>query len=402
MKILHLADLHIDAGFSDRNLHLAQRVYEIKFSMLDEILKFIKEESVDLLVIAGDLYDSQNPPKGILYRVDKWLCDLLEMGLFVLYVNGNHDYWVNRNSFLHASRHENFFCICEANYVQKKICIHGEDVVFHAFGYDEPNPYTKVISHFQPKRDECVHIGVLHAVVEGMFTKDKAPYYPIDKIQLDFLDYDYFALGHIHRSLDVNEKCAYSGGFYPRYYEDYASYGGVAVDIKFGQTYTKRVQFTTKRIVNLQFKMGYEAKLSNYDELLNHLIHEHEILKCRREDDFLNIKLEGILFFDWEKSYKNRLKEDLFFHDAHRHRLECDFKMAEKEACAYNDELSSLFDEAFQILIAELKRDEENAKNILKTGNMLLPISSQIELFEKNKENIKDLAMNMMGEENVD
>lgn len=402
MRILHLADLHIDAGFSDRNLYLAQRVYEIKLSMLSEILNFVKREEVDLIVIAGDLYNAKNPPKSMLYRMDKWICDLLEMGIYVIYVNGNHDYWVERSSFLHAGNYETFFCVCEANYVRRRIRIHGEDVVFHAYGYDDPNPYEKVITHFQPKSDGYTHIGILHGVVEGMFTKEKAPYYPIYKTQLEYLDYDYFALGHIHRSLSVTEKCAYAGGFYPRYYEDYASYGGVLVDIKSGQTYAKRVEFTNQHVLNLSFQIEYEDEISGYDQLLNHLIHKKELLNYQNGNDFLNIRIQGTVAFDWDKSYEERLKEDIFLHDAGRHHLECDFKIVADRESSHNEELSSLFDHAFELLIQRLQQDESKAKDILKTSNALIPIASQIELFENSREKIKNLAMNMIGEENVD
>lgn len=402
MKILHLADLHIDAGFSDRNLYLAQRVYEIKLSMLSEILEFVKREAVDLIVIAGDLYNGQNPPKSMLYRVDRWFCDLLEMGVYVIYVNGNHDYWVDRSSFLHASNYETFFCVCEANYVRRRFRIRGEDVVFHAYGYDDPNPYEKVITHFQPKSDGYTHIGILHGVVEGMFTKEKAPYYPVYKTQLEYLDYDYFALGHIHRSLDVTDKCSYSGGFYPRYYGDYASYGGVLVEIKSGQTYTKRVEFTNQHVLDLSLQIGSEDEISSYDKLLNHLIHNKELLNYQNGDDFLNVKIQGFVSFDWDKSYEDRLKEDIFLHDAGRHRLECDFKIIGDGHHSYNEELSSLFDNAFDLLLQRLKMDESHAKDILKTSNALIPIASQIELFENSRDNIKNLAMNMIGDENVD
>ncbi|MCW5820081.1 MAG: metallophosphoesterase [Trueperaceae bacterium] len=55
MKVLHTADWH--AG---RGLHGVDRTGEIK-EALEELAELVKVERVDLVVVAGDLYDNRNP-----------------------------------------------------------------------------------------------------------------------------------------------------------------------------------------------------------------------------------------------------------------------------------------------------------------------------------------------------
>ncbi|HKL42849.1 MAG TPA: exonuclease subunit SbcD, partial [Clostridia bacterium] len=55
MKIMHLSDLHVG-----RKLHKASLIEDQKY-MLEKIIEYIKEKNVDVLLIAGDVYDKSNP-----------------------------------------------------------------------------------------------------------------------------------------------------------------------------------------------------------------------------------------------------------------------------------------------------------------------------------------------------
>ena len=85
MRILHLSDLHI-----------GRRVNE--FSMLDDqrhvlegVLETIEERSIDVLLLAGDLYDKATPSAEAVALLD-WFFDAgVQTGVKVLCVWGNHD-----------------------------------------------------------------------------------------------------------------------------------------------------------------------------------------------------------------------------------------------------------------------------------------------------------------------
>ena len=85
MRFAHLSDLH-----------LGKRVCE--FSMLDDqryileqTLAVLDKQSVDAVVLAGDLYDKPVPPAEAVRLLDWFLTELARRGLPVLAISGNHD-----------------------------------------------------------------------------------------------------------------------------------------------------------------------------------------------------------------------------------------------------------------------------------------------------------------------
>ena len=59
MKILHTGDLHLDSPFSSEDIIGAERRREAQRRVITRIFDLAKEESCDLILIAGDLFDSE-------------------------------------------------------------------------------------------------------------------------------------------------------------------------------------------------------------------------------------------------------------------------------------------------------------------------------------------------------
>lgn len=86
MRILHTADWHLGKSLEGRS-----RLEEQK-RFLSDFIGIVKKEQADLVVIAGDVYDSPNPPaeaEKLFYRTLK---EITEGGKrLVLAIAGNHD-----------------------------------------------------------------------------------------------------------------------------------------------------------------------------------------------------------------------------------------------------------------------------------------------------------------------
>ncbi len=85
MKILHVADLHIGRYFNGVSLLEDQR------EMLQDILRIIKEQNPDVVLIAGDLYDRSIPREDAVKLNDYFLTELVRLGKKNLVITGNHD-----------------------------------------------------------------------------------------------------------------------------------------------------------------------------------------------------------------------------------------------------------------------------------------------------------------------
>ena len=59
--------------------------------ILDQLLAAAREEKADAFVIAGDVYDRAVPPGEAVQLLDSFLTSLLEEGIHVLLISGNHD-----------------------------------------------------------------------------------------------------------------------------------------------------------------------------------------------------------------------------------------------------------------------------------------------------------------------
>ncbi|WP_438446218.1 exonuclease SbcCD subunit D [Gorillibacterium sp. sgz5001074] len=86
MRILHTADWHLGRTLEGRSRQAEQEAF------LDELAEIVRRESIDLVLLAGDIYDSVNPPSMAEKLFYDSLSRLAEGGKrHVAVIAGNHD-----------------------------------------------------------------------------------------------------------------------------------------------------------------------------------------------------------------------------------------------------------------------------------------------------------------------
>ena len=85
MKILHTSDWHLGRSFGSVSLHDAQTQF------CEWLLEVAVSEKVDLLVVAGDLYDRSIPPQESVVLWRETLTAFHKAGIAVVAIAGNHD-----------------------------------------------------------------------------------------------------------------------------------------------------------------------------------------------------------------------------------------------------------------------------------------------------------------------
>lgn len=86
MRILHLADLHIGKKVKEFNL------IDDQIDVLNQAEKIISENNIDVVVIAGDVYDRSVPPVEAVEVVDNFFSNIINnLKKIVLVIAGNHD-----------------------------------------------------------------------------------------------------------------------------------------------------------------------------------------------------------------------------------------------------------------------------------------------------------------------
>ncbi|HBC97757.1 MAG TPA: exonuclease SbcCD subunit D, partial [Clostridium sp.] len=86
MRILHTSDWHLGKNLEGRSRMDEQEAF------LKDFVKIVNDNNVDLIIIAGDIYDSYNPPA----RAEKMFYDTLKKlssngERLTLVISGNHD-----------------------------------------------------------------------------------------------------------------------------------------------------------------------------------------------------------------------------------------------------------------------------------------------------------------------
>ncbi|ETO97533.1 exonuclease SbcCD, D subunit [Lachnoanaerobaculum sp. MSX33] len=85
MKLMHLSDLHLGKRVNDFSM-LEDQAY-----ILNKILNIIDDEKPTGIILAGDIYDKPIPPAEAVELFDDFLYKLSQKNIQVFIISGNHD-----------------------------------------------------------------------------------------------------------------------------------------------------------------------------------------------------------------------------------------------------------------------------------------------------------------------
>ncbi|MCD0484309.1 exonuclease SbcCD subunit D [Streptacidiphilus sp. ASG 303] len=85
MRLLHTSDWHLGRSFHREGLLDAQRAF------LDHLVKTVRTERVDAVLVAGDVYDRALPSLEAVALFDDVLHRLADLGVPAVFISGNHD-----------------------------------------------------------------------------------------------------------------------------------------------------------------------------------------------------------------------------------------------------------------------------------------------------------------------
>ena len=229
MKILHLADLHLGKRVNEMSMIEDQKY------ILDQIITLIKEESVGIVLLCGDIYDKSIPTIEAIHLLDEFLDQLSKMAIKVLMISGNHDS-IDRLSFGKSLfTRSNLYIASQFENEIEKITVKENGITVNF--YMLPFVKSAYISHiFQLQTDsyeECFRYLIEHTKIDEEETNillshqfvtankknpelsdsETSSLGGIDNIDFHIFDpFDYVALGHIHKPQAMGrEMVRYAG-----------------------------------------------------------------------------------------------------------------------------------------------------------------------------------------------
>lgn len=217
ISFIHTADLHLASpfsGISEKNRSLADFLHRSIFQSYDTIIDLCIEKEVDVLLIAGDVFDSREKNLRALHHFIRGLVRLKEREIQVVITTGNHDplrpepgestIW---DEILHIAGDEPPFVLIRSDTCESIDIRHKDEIVARVCGrsYANAETFENPVTHFPRKHDSSIPwIGIVHCTIGSH--ADHIPYAPLGITDLTGLRYDYWALGHIHAGYTVQEK----------------------------------------------------------------------------------------------------------------------------------------------------------------------------------------------------
>ena len=215
-RFIHTADLHLDSplrGLASREGAPAEELRGASRRALDHLIDLAKAESVDFVVIAGDVYDRdwKDYNTGLFFR--SRMIRLRDAGIPVFMIAGNHDAASVISRKLSLPENVKYFSSRTAETVEPE----AWPVALHGMSF----PNRAVVENLVPRYPAAVagkfNIGILHTSLAGNVGHDT--YAPCTVEELTAKGYDYWALGHVHQPAVICEKpwVVYSGNIQGRH-----------------------------------------------------------------------------------------------------------------------------------------------------------------------------------------
>ncbi len=223
MRLLHIADLHAGKtlGRLSRNPDLAHA--------LDQIVQFARENSPDLVLVAGDVFDKANPDNESKELIFDFFLRLRDLGLEVVVISGNHDSYDFMKSIKGLSRLANVHiydrpsredCVYRMGDLEVACLPYPSERVITSASEDSKKSYAELVSRFISYLADKVkgaryRVLLTHLFVAGSrYTRTEkeatlTQHYAVPPASLSGV-FDYVALGHVHRYQRVENAPTYA------------------------------------------------------------------------------------------------------------------------------------------------------------------------------------------------
>jgi len=222
MRFLHTSDWHLG-----KKLFKLDRSEE-HVLFLDWLLNTLNEEHIDVLLITGDIFDIPNPPHQSLELFYKFLHRVsIETNCDTYIISGNHDSGIllEAPAALLKTHRVKVWGKLSPNMADHWIEINKHQETIELCGLPFFRNYellknnqtdtVAALKNYLTKERKMPQILMLHhlaGIFEAAGSEHIIGLSGIDSIPLDVLkDFDYVALGHIHKPQKIGENSFYAG-----------------------------------------------------------------------------------------------------------------------------------------------------------------------------------------------
>lgn len=188
IRFLHAADLHLDSPFSGLSPERAAQRRREQRAMLMELSELANAHDCALMLLAGDLFDSDDAyPETLEALMEAFSACRAQ----IVIAPGNHDCAAAGSAYRTAKWPENVHI-----FTQEQIsCFAFPELGCRVYGAAFTGPYASdLLAGFTAEENGDIKLMVLH----GDTANNQSPYNFISRAEIAGSRLDYLALGHIH------------------------------------------------------------------------------------------------------------------------------------------------------------------------------------------------------------
>lgn len=271
LRFLHLADVHLDTPFQNKEPHERQLLREALRRAFQEAISLAINHQVDALLIAGDLFDNET----LSFSTEKYLLQQLEklhqVGIRVFYTPGNHDPYGSNYRLSRIPWPANVHIYKQAD--PETVSLKDDQGEVKAYivgaGHEGSREKRNLAQEFPQAEGDIPFIGVLHTYVGGyQEIGEHERYAPCSVRDLLAKNYAYWALGHIHQGQVVHEDpfVVYAGSLMGRNIREEGIKGAYLVEIE-GKNVVQAKFIPLASVCWLQVTLADLANITQLKEL---------------------------------------------------------------------------------------------------------------------------------------
>lgn len=281
MRFAHMADCHLGAW----NNHPELR--ELPIKTFETALDLCINDEVDFILIAGDLFDTSFPPIDILRRAVSKIRQCRDHGIAVYAIPGSHDFSPTGKTFLNVlddaglirnvAKDKPTFVI-DKKTMTKIIGIAGRP------GSLDKNSFQSLDKSIE--REHGFKVFMFHCGIENYHNMG----IPLSLLPKNF---DYYAGGHIHKTLDKDEsgygRIAFPGPLFPTDFDELVGeYGFYIVNASNNRIMTQRKRMKICDVCSIKVDANSKSAGMIENEIIKGLDNE-------LSEKILLLKIEGVM-----------------------------------------------------------------------------------------------------------
>ncbi len=286
MKFAHIADMHFDSPFvslSDKDILGDLRRLEQR-KAFKKVIEYCKTNQIEYLFISGDLYEHKYVKLSTIEYINQLFQEIPDTKIFIS--PGNHDPYI-KNSYYNKFNWSKNVKIFKSQ-IEK---IEEKEADIYGYGFDDFYCTDSKIENLEIENQDKINILIIHGTLDGASIEEKQ-YNSMTRRMLKEKNFDYIALGHIHKP-DYSSEIVYPGSTISLGFDELGEHGMIVGDIQKGKITTEFIPLDDEKFKEIEMDV---TDIMSKEELIEK-INELEI----QENEYIKIILKGNRNFEINK-----------------------------------------------------------------------------------------------------